>query len=126
MMKPSDIDRLREYRALGTLAGMTSAGVAFGAYFMQEIFKVTNQTTLFELNLLGGVLVLGIFASALGGGGYIGRLVGEYIVYPIRAGNDAAATKRMTWLMVGGAAVTGLAFLAAILWGYLMMLLASK
>ena len=48
-MEPSDIDRLREYRALGTLGGMTSAGVVFAAYFMEEIFKVTQQTRFLSL-----------------------------------------------------------------------------
>lgn len=89
-MEPSDIDRLREYRALGTLGGMTSAGVVFAAYFMEEIFKVTQQTRLFELNLLGGVLVFGIFASALGAGGFVGRLMGEphHIPDPSRQRRD--------------------------------------
>ena len=124
-METSDVDRLCEYRALGTLAGMTSAGVAFGAYFMAEIFKVTEQTSLLEINLLGGFFVIGIFTSSLGAGGFVGWLVGEYIIYQIRTSNDATATKRMVWLIVGGLGLTIIALLAAILWGLLMVSFAS-
>ena len=95
-------NRLRECRALGKLAGMTTAGVAVGVYFMGEIFKVTAQTNLWELNIVAGFLVLGIFAFGVGGGGLIGRLVGQHIIYPIRTGNDASATRMMVWLMIGG------------------------
>ena len=115
-MGTSDGDRLSECRALGSLAGMTSAGVAFGAYFMGEIFKVTSQIKLFELNVVGGLLVLGIFAFGLGAGGFIGRWVGERVIYPIRTGNNGTATKTMSWLMIGGVAVTVVVVLVAFLW----------
>lgn len=114
-MSTPDVDRLCEYRALGALAGITSAGVAFGAYFMGEIFKVTQQTGLFGINIVGGFLVLGIFASSIGAGGLVGRLIGEHIIYPIRTGNDTTAKKRMVGLIVVGLAVTVVPFLAAFL-----------
>ena len=66
---------------------------------MGEIFKVMQQTRFFERNVVGGILLLGIFAAALGGS-FIGRWVGEHIIYPVGTRNDATATKRMVLLMV--------------------------
>ena len=101
-MNESEIDRLRECRALGTLAGMTSAGVAFGAYFMGEIFDVTQQIPLFEIGIFGGALVIGMFLTFLGAGGLLGRWVGEKIIFPVRVGDDRTATRTMVILVGAG------------------------
>ena len=104
-MDDTNRDRLRECRALGTLAGMTSGGVAFGAYFMGQIFEVTQSTPLMEVNILGGTLILAILAAALGGSGLFGRWVGQHIIYPVRVGDDGAATKMLVCLVVAGIAI---------------------
>ena len=115
-MEASDADRRGECRALGAVAGI-AAGVAFWAYFMEQIFKVTQKSQLFEIEIIGGALVLSILAFALGAGGFVGRLIGQYIIFPIRTGNDAGATKVMIWLMVGGLVAPAFVFLLAVLLG---------
>ena len=115
-MGASDVDRLRECRAFGTLAGITTAGIAFWGYFVGEIYRVAllmQQTQLrpFEFYLVNGFLVLGIFAFALGAGGVAGR----HVIYPVRTGSNATATSTMTYLMIGGVVVAGLVVAAAFL-----------
>ena len=100
-------DRLRECRALGTLAGMASGGVAFGAYFMAQLFDITKQSNLFVLDLIAGILVVSIFVAAFGGGGLFGRWAGEHIVYPVRVGNERPATRNMWLLVLAGLGVVG-------------------
>ena len=126
-MGASDVDRLRECRAFGTLAGITTAGIAFWGHFLAEIFRVTLQITSpqiegfpLEYNLVRGLLVLGVFVFALGAGGVAGRWAGEHIVYPVRTGNNATAMKMLTRLMIGGAGVAVLAAVAAALTGVLL------
>ena len=123
-MGASDVDRLRECRAFGTLAGMMSASVPFWSHFVAyslgEFFRATQQSRLtefsFEFSLVRLFLILGIFAFALGVGGVAGRWAGEHIVYPVRTGNDATATKTLTRLMIGGVGVTVLAVVVVVLW----------
>lgn len=122
-MGKSDKDRLYESRVLGTLAGMT-AGIALWVYFMEEIFEVTQQTRLFGYNIIGGVLVLGILACAIGAGGIVGRAVGEHVIYPIRTGNDAPAIRMMLWLILGGIAVTFIVTLVVVVWQIVLVALA--
>ena len=93
-MGTSDADRRGECRALGTVAGI-AAGIAFWAYFMEEIFKVAQQSNLVAIDIVGGTLVLSILAFSIGAGGCVGRWVGQHIIYPVRAGDDATATKWM-------------------------------
>lgn len=117
-MDDTNRDRLRECRALGTTAGMASGGVAFAAYFMGQIFEVTQSTPIMEVNLLGGALVLSILAAALGGSGLFGRWVGQHIIYSVRVGNDSAATVWLVSLVAGGLAIplvftVGLALLSS-------------
>lgn len=124
-MGASDVDRLRECRAFGTLAGMATAGILFWGQILAEIFRVAwqiQQTQLrpFELNLLGGFLTLGILTFALGAGGVAGRWVGEHVIYPVRTGDNAAAMKVLTRLMIGGVGVAVIAAVAAALTGALL------
>ena len=121
------MDRLRECRAFGTLAGITTASIAFWGHFLAEIFRVTLQITSpqiegfpLEYNLVRGLLVLGVFVFALGAGGVAGRWAGEHIVYPVRTGNNATAMKTLTRLMIGGAGVAVLAAVVAALTGVLL------
>ena len=109
-MASQNPDLLRECRAHGTLAGMASGGVAFGAYFMAQIFDITRQHDLFSLDIVGGFLVVSIFATAFGGGGLFGRWMGEKVIYPVRVGNDRSATKVMWGLAVAGILVPALVF----------------
>ena len=127
-MGASDVDRLRECRAFGTLAGIATAGIAFWGQFSVEIFRVTwqmtspehNLLTSLEYSLVRGFLVLGVFAFALGAGGVAGRWAGEHIIYPVRTGNNAAAMKVLTRLMIVGAGVAVLAAAAAALTGAML------
>ena len=134
-MGASDVDRLRECRAFGTLAGMATAGIAFWGQFSLEIFRVTWQMTYatwqmsppeydllasLEYSLVRGFLVLGVFTFALGAGGVAGRWAGEHIIYPVRTGDNATAMKMLTRLMIVGAAVAVLAAAAAALIGALL------
>lgn len=126
-MGASDVDRLRECRAFGALAGITTAGIAFWGHFLAEIFRVTLQITSpqiegfsLEYNLVRGLLVLGVLVFALGAGGVAGRWAGEHIVYPVRTGNNANAMKMLTRLMIGGAGVAALAAVVAALTGVLL------
>ena len=111
-----DVDRLHECRALGALAGMTSAGVGFGAYFMNQLFKATEGVEFFVVDLIAGCLVVGMLGFFLGGSGLVGRWIGEHVVYPLRTGNNRAGTKWMYGLMLGGLALVSLV-------GILIMLL---
>ena len=117
------MDRLRECRAFGTLAGIATAGIAFWGHFLAQIYRVALEITSpqiagfpVEYNLVRVFLVLGVFAFALGAGGVAGRWAGEYIIYPVRTGNNATAMKMLTRLMIGGVAVAVLAVVAAVLW----------
>ena len=91
---------------------------------MEEIFKSTETVRLFGLNIIGGVLILGILACAIAAGGIVGRSVGEYIIYPIRTGNDATAIRTMRWLIVAGMAVTFVVTLVVVVWQIVLVALA--
>ena len=134
-MRASDVDRLRECRAFGTLAGMATAGIAFWGQFSVEIFRVIWQMTSatwqmrspeydlltsLEYSLVRGFLVLGVFAFALGASGVAGRWAGEHIIYPVRTGDNATVMKMLTRLMIVGAVVAVLAAAAAALMGALL------
>ena len=57
-MVPLDMDRLRESRVLGMVAGV-AAVIGLWLYFVQELFRVTEGGRLiFGVNLIGGALVL--------------------------------------------------------------------
>ncbi len=103
-----DVDRLHKCRALGALAGMTSAGVGFGAYFMSQLFKVTEGVDWLVVDLVAGSLVVGMLGFFLGGSGLFGRWVGEHVVYPLRTGNNRAGTRWMYALMLGGLVLVSL------------------
>ena len=115
-MGTSDEDRLRECRVLGTMAGL-AGGVAFWMYFVGKIFDITQQFSLFELDIVAWALVICMLAPALGLGGLAGQWLGGQIIYPVRTGNDAIATKRMWLLIFLGAVGTLITLVAAVLWG---------
>ncbi len=105
-----EVDRLRECKALGTLAGMTSGGVAFAAYFMGEIFDVSREVALPEFDIIAGALVIGMLFTFLGLAGWLGREIGQRIIYPIRVGDDRAGTKGIILLVFGGVAIVSVPY----------------
>ena len=124
MMRASKEDRLRECRVLGTMAGI-AGGVAFWMYFVGEIFDVTQRFKLLEIDIVAWALVVCILAPALGLGGLAGQWLGGQVIYPIRTGDDATATKRMWLLIVLGGVGTIITFVAALLWRAILAHLAA-
>ena len=101
-MNENEMKELRESRALGALAGMTTVGVTVGAFFMREILEITQKIPLWELNFIGGALAVGMVMAAMGGGGLFGRWIGQWVIYPIRTGDDRTATRTMMFLVIVG------------------------
>ena len=110
-MVPSEMERLRECRVLGMLAGV-AAVIGLWLYFVQEIFRATEGARLIlGVNLIGGALVLGMLLVLVIGGAFAGLKVGEGIIFPVRMGNEAVARRRMRWILAVG---LGLALIATL------------
>ena len=116
-MVPSDMDRLRECRVLGMLAGV-AAVIGLWLYFVQEIFRLTEGARLvLGVNLIGGALVLGMLLVLVMGGAFADLKAGEQIIYPVRMGDEAVAKRRMRWILAVGLALALMASLAVWLLG---------
>ena len=116
-MAPSEMDRLRECRILGMLAGV-AAVIGLWLYFVQEIFRVTEGARLIlGVNLIGGALVVGMLLVLVMGGALAGLKAGEGIIYPVRMGNEAVAKRRMRWILAVGLVLALIGTLAVWLLG---------
>ena len=101
-MNETNRNRLRECRVLGMLAGV-AAVIGLWLYFVQEIFRVTEEARLIlGVNLIGGSLVVGMLLVLVMGGAFAGLKAGEAIIYPVRMGNEAVAKRRMWWIPAAG------------------------
>ena len=106
------MDRLRECRVLGMLAGV-AAVMGLWLYFAQEIFRATEGARLIlGVNLIGGTLVVGMLLALVMVGALAGLKAGEEIIYPVRMGHEAVAKRRMWWILAVGLVLVSIGSLA--------------
>ena len=106
-----DEDERNKCRAQGMLAGAISGGVAFAIFALSEFTKMTPEGAPFWVTLPVAAIFAGSVWVASGLGGFVGRDVGSYIIYPTRMGNHRRATIALLLLVATGGVFAGLGLL---------------